>query len=65
MNDLFREIKGDYPVFIGLSAKGRMIADANCLRCHFSAVERTSMVSGGQDCLKCHRHLVHGKGPDR
>ena len=65
MNDLFHEISGNYPVFISLSRKGRDIADSNCLRCHFSTVERTPMILRGEDCVRCHRHLVHGKGTDR
>ena len=65
MRDLFYEVSGNYPVFISLSGQGRAIVDGNCLRCHFSTVEPTAMISKGEQCVKCHRHLVHGKGTDR
>jgi cytochrome c nitrite reductase small subunit len=65
MRDLFYEVSGNYPVFISLSGKGRVIVDGNCLRCHFSTVERTAMISEGEQCVKCHRYLVHGKGTNR
>jgi cytochrome c nitrite reductase small subunit len=63
IDDLAQEVSGEYPLSINLSGKGRVVANANCLRCHFSTVERTPMVRQGQECVKCHRHLVHGRGP--
>lgn len=65
MRDVVHETKGDYPVFISLSGRGRAIVDGNCLRCHFSTVESTGMALEHGDCVKCHRHLVHGTGTDR
>ena len=62
LNDLFHETTGNYPVFIRLSEKARLIASSNCLRCHFSTVEKTPMIERDQDCIRCHRRLIHGKG---
>ncbi len=60
LNDLWHEIIRDYPAKIRLSSKGRNIMNGNCFRCHFSAIENTNMTKGGQNCLKCHKKLVHG-----
>lgn len=65
INDLVHETLRDYPAAILVSAKGKDILRANCLRCHYSTIENTLMVNGGSDCLKCHRYLVHGRGLDK
>ncbi|HQM81819.1 MAG TPA: NapC/NirT family cytochrome c [Syntrophorhabdaceae bacterium] len=62
MRDLYHETVRDYPAAIRLSAEARLIANDNCLRCHFSTVENTPMTKGGQNCIKCHRYLVHARG---
>ncbi|OPY74061.1 MAG: Cytochrome c-type protein NrfH [Syntrophorhabdus sp. PtaU1.Bin050] len=60
--DLLHETLRDYPAMIRLSARGERIINENCLRCHYSTVERTGMSKGGQSCAKCHRRLIHGTG---
>jgi cytochrome c nitrite reductase small subunit len=62
MRDLYHETLRDYPASIRISSEGRQIAEGNCLRCHFSTVEKTLMASQGGQCLKCHHGLVHGTG---
>jgi cytochrome c nitrite reductase small subunit len=61
VSDVMHETIGNYPLFINVSEKGRTIVNQNCLRCHYSTVERTPMVEGGENCVKCHRRLVHGR----
>jgi cytochrome c nitrite reductase small subunit len=63
LNDLYHETLRSYPAAIQISAEGRMVARGNCVRCHSSTIENTPMAGLGGDCLKCHRHLVHGRGP--
>jgi cytochrome c nitrite reductase small subunit len=62
LKDLLHETLRDYPAMIRLSNRGEGIINENCLRCHYSTVERTGMSKGGQSCAKCHRRLIHGKG---
>lgn len=62
LNDLYHETLRSYPAAIQISAEGRRVALGNCFRCHSSTIEKTPMASMGGDCLKCHRHLVHGRG---
>lgn len=62
MRDLYYETLRSYPDAIKLTAEGREIVDGNCLRCHFSTVEKTNMASGRASCIQCHRQLVHGQG---
>jgi len=61
INDLVHETLRSYPAYIMLSARGRDIINSNCLRCHFSTVEKTMMIGSARSCSKCHRNLVHGK----
>ncbi len=65
MNDLFHEILRDYPATIRPSGKAKNIMNGNCLKCHYSTVEKTPMSKGNQNCLKCHNGLVHGRGLKR
>jgi len=65
LNDLFHETIRDYPAALTISPKGKHIANDNCLRCHFSTVENTSMAKGGANCIKCHHGLVHGRGIEK
>lgn len=62
LNDLYHETLKTYPASISISSEAKMIAEGNCLRCHFSTVENTPMARAGGSCLKCHRGLVHGSG---
>ena len=62
MRDLYYETLRSYPDAIKLTDGGRKIVSENCLRCHFSTVEKTNMASGGASCIQCHRKLVHGQG---
>jgi cytochrome c nitrite reductase small subunit len=62
LNDLYHETLRSYPAAIQISAEGRGVARGNCFRCHSSTIEKTPMARQGGDCLKCHRHLVHGRG---
>ncbi len=64
LNDLFHETLRDAPAAISLSAEGRQIATGNCRRCHFSTIQNTPMAKG-DDCLKCHRFVVHGRGLEK
>lgn len=65
MRDLYHETLRDYPAWIDISAEGKEIAEGNCMRCHFSTIEKTPMVDqGGGGCLTCHRGLVHGTGKE-
>jgi cytochrome c nitrite reductase small subunit len=60
LNDLYHETLRGYPAAIRISAESRDIVQGNCLRCHYSTVERTFMASQGGNCLKCHKRVVHG-----
>ena len=64
LNDLIHETARDYPASINLSENGRAIVAKNCIRCHASTIAGTMMAQSDADCLKCHRNLVHGRGPD-
>ncbi|MDD3845665.1 MAG: NapC/NirT family cytochrome c [Syntrophorhabdaceae bacterium] len=61
IRDVAGETMRTYPFTIKLTGHARTIANANCLRCHFSTVESTPMAKGAVDCMKCHRFLVHGR----
>lgn len=63
LNDVYHETLRSYPAKIRLSGEARGIAEGNCLRCHFSTVQKTFMAAGGE-CLKCHQRLVHGPGQE-
>lgn len=64
MHDLIHETARDYQVGIGLSDQGRQIVNGNCVRCHASTIAATPMAQDQENCLKCHRFLVHGRGKD-
>ncbi len=63
--DLFNEFFETYPGVISISHGGRDAVNGNCLRCHRATVERTMILGGGRDCVKCHRFLVHGRGQQK
>jgi cytochrome c nitrite reductase small subunit len=66
LNDLYHETLRSYPATLAISAEARSIVRGNCLRCHYTTIEKTPMAGGeGGDCLKCHRRLVHGRGPEK
>lgn len=64
LNDLVHETARSYGAGIGLSSEARRIINGNCARCHASTISQTPMAQSGDDCLKCHRYLVHGRGQD-
>lgn len=59
--DVYHEFLRDYPDSINFTTKGKDIANGNCLRCHASAVENTSMTAGGANCISCHKNIVHAR----
>ncbi len=61
IRDVVGETTRSYPYTIKLTNTARTIANSNCSRCHFSTIETTNMASGGADCMKCHKFLVHGR----
>ncbi len=63
INDLLHETLRDYPASFSFSRKARAIANDNCVRCHYSTIEKTAMAQEEAECLKCHRGLVHGRTP--
>ncbi len=65
INDLTHETFRSYPAAILLSADSEEILRRNCIRCHYSTIEKTPMVQGGGNCLKCHRYLGHGRGLEK
>jgi cytochrome c nitrite reductase small subunit len=65
MRDLYHETVRDYGAQSNPSAQARNILNANCLRCHFSTVEATSLARGGGNCTKCHVGLVHRRGIEK
>lgn len=65
IRDLYHETVRDYGAQSNPSAQARNILNANCLRCHFSTVEATSLARGGGNCTKCHVGLVHGRGTEK
>lgn len=60
INDVYHEVRRDYPATVTVTAQGKGFIADNCLRCHQYTVEKTGMGAGGQDCTKCHRGMVHG-----
>jgi cytochrome c nitrite reductase small subunit len=65
LNDLVHETFRAYPAAILLSSNSEEILKPNCIRCHYSTIENTPMARGGANCLKCHRYLGHGRGPEK
>ena len=61
MHDTYHEFLRDYPDTIQISAKGRSIVNSNCSRCHAYTIGNTFMSTGGQECTKCHRGMVHNQ----
>jgi cytochrome c nitrite reductase small subunit len=61
--DLYQETVRSYGAQAGLSAGARGIVNENCLRCHSTTVENTSLARGRADCMRCHVGLVHRRGP--
>jgi cytochrome c nitrite reductase small subunit len=63
--DLYHETVRSYGAHAGLSVAARGIINGNCLRCHRTTVENTSLARGQGDCMRCHVGLVHGRGPGK
>lgn len=57
----YHETVRDYPENIPITPNAKAITDRNCLRCHATSVENTSLSVGGQSCIRCHRGIVHGQ----
>jgi cytochrome c nitrite reductase small subunit len=58
MKDVVVFNSGLVPENIAISEHGRATVQANCLRCHATAVE---MIDQTRGCTDCHRRLVHKK----
>jgi len=58
MKDEFVFNSGLVPVDIKISEHGRATVQANCVRCHETAVDRIDQT---RSCTDCHRRLVHMK----
>ncbi|MBF0482639.1 MAG: cytochrome c nitrite reductase small subunit [Desulfovibrionaceae bacterium] len=49
---------GRVPDVIEISGHGRATVQANCVRCHETAVD---MIDKQRSCVDCHRRLIHKK----
>ncbi len=49
---------GSVPEDISLSAHGKSVVQANCIRCHETTVE---MISQERICWDCHRRITHSR----
>ncbi|MEA4856305.1 MAG: cytochrome c nitrite reductase small subunit [Solidesulfovibrio sp.] len=56
MKDALVFHSGRVPETIRISAHGREVVRANCVRCHETAVE---MIDHGRPCTDCHRRISH------
>jgi cytochrome c nitrite reductase small subunit len=59
--DVYSQAAGKAPLSTDLSitAKGKDILQANCIRCHGATVMQVSIIDRNLDCNSCHRNLVH------
>ena len=62
IRDLVDETLGTYAVPVTISKSSAGIVNQNCLRCHFSVMEKTALSGRASNCINCHRFLVHGRG---
>lgn len=58
MKDVVVFNSGRVPENIRISAHGRAVVRANCVRCHETAVE---MIDHGRLCWDCHRRITHAR----
>ncbi len=65
LHDLAYETFRAYPAAILISTGSEDILKRNCVRCHYSTIQNTPMAQAGGNCLKCHRYLGHGRGPEK
>ncbi|OPY88426.1 MAG: Cytochrome c-type protein NrfH [Syntrophaceae bacterium PtaU1.Bin231] len=63
--DLVAETLGTYAMPITISKSGAGHVNQNCLRCHFSVMEKTALSGATSNCIGCHRFLVHGRGHEK
>jgi cytochrome c nitrite reductase small subunit len=56
MKDTFAFYSGRVPERIAISAHGREVVQANCIRCHETTVEH---IAQDRPCWDCHRRLAH------
>ncbi len=59
--DITDETLGTYARPITISYSGAGTVNQNCLRCHFSVMEKTALSGAESNCVNCHRFLVHGQ----
>lgn len=60
MRDLYATTLGDIPQVIRNTPESEKIITENCIRCHYSTVEKTGM-GEGRLCTDCHRYVAHNK----
>ncbi len=58
MKDVVVFNSGRVPENIRISAHGKEVLQANCIRCHEAAVE---MIDKGRPCTDCHRRITHAR----
>jgi cytochrome c nitrite reductase small subunit len=56
LKDVVFFYSGSVPERIKLTAHGKKVLQANCIRCHESAVE---FIDHERKCWECHRGLIH------
>jgi len=59
--DVYSQVSGKAPLSsdLRITAKGKDMLQANCIRCHDATVMQVSIVERELDCNSCHRNLVH------
>lgn len=60
LRDLYVTVTGKVPPVIRATAASREIIKENCIRCHYTTVEKVNM-GEGRFCTDCHRRLPHGE----
>ena len=58
MKDVVVFNSGRVPENIRISAHGKEVLQANCIRCHEPAVD---MIAQGRPCTACHRRIPHAR----
>ena len=58
MKDVVVFHSGRVPDDIRISAHGKAVVQANCIRCHETAVD---MINQGRPCTDCHRRITHAR----
>ncbi len=60
MKDVALFYSGQVPENIMLTSHGQKVVQANCIRCHSTAVE---MIDNDRQCWSCHRRMSHKYSP--